>query len=441
MDPILLLEINEVPDRVLDFYLARPEYPELRRFFADARRFVTVAEDEGELSPWITWPTFHRGTLAHKIRYLGQDPKSFQGTTIWEEFRKRGANIGVFGSMQSWPPSDPGENGFYVPDTFAADERCIPAALEPLQKFNLDQVRANGRVIRNNPLADALRPEFLQALAGSGLRPKTALRLAGQLLREKFRPEVRSHRAIYQTVLFWDVFRKLYETNTPDFATFFTNHVASAQHRFWDKLFPEDFGGGERDCRIFDFAFLVLEEILADVRRWQEKNPALTVVFATSMGQEAKHRHAHPGMELSITDSPALFRALGAAGAEPLLAMVPQVAARLPRKELVRAQETLLSLRTRSGRQVFFTEEKGDTLSVTLVTPNKEDCLTGNLFADGKTYSFAELGISCFTVDAGTGYHIREGILALKGKNAARFEAEAGKKIPSHQVKERLLRL
>jgi hypothetical protein len=79
--PLLLLEVNEIPWRVIDRFHGQPEYPALTRFFSTARNLTNVAVDSGELSPWITWPTFHRGMPkeAHGILHLGQDPTTFGG--------------------------------------------------------------------------------------------------------------------------------------------------------------------------------------------------------------------------------------------------------------------------------------------------------------------------------------------------------------------------
>src|SRR6266850_5721358 len=147
MTPILLLEINEVPWRLLDHYKRR--FAHIEQFLDGAHQFTTLTVDTGELSPWVTWPTFHRGmnNEAHGIKNLGQDPATFRGKPIWQEIREQGGTIGICGSLQSWPPIEPGEGGFYLPDTFAHDESCFPPALNPIQAFNLAQVRKNARVV------------------------------------------------------------------------------------------------------------------------------------------------------------------------------------------------------------------------------------------------------------------------------------------------------
>ncbi len=183
MTPILLLEINEIPWRLLDRYVDRPEFGNLNCFFRRSDHYTTLAVDTGELSPWVTWPTFHRGmnNEQHGIKNLGQDPSTFKGKPIWQEIRERGGSIGICGSMQSWPPVAPGEGGFYVPDTFAHDERCYPPYLNPLQAFNLAQVGKNARVVSDSmPRASDVVGVASTSLK-SGVRLRTGARILAQL--------------------------------------------------------------------------------------------------------------------------------------------------------------------------------------------------------------------------------------------------------------------
>lgn len=174
---------------------------------------TSVSNDEGELSPWVTWPSLHRGmnNTEHNVLNLGQDVKSFKGTPIWEEYRKLGLSIGLMGPLQSWPPQNPGELGFYVPDTFAHDESCLPASLGPLQKFNLSQVKQNGRVVSASVGMKPLEALALfRVMLGAGVRLGTFWEIFVQLIRERRDSKYRARRPMFQTILFWDVFRKFY---------------------------------------------------------------------------------------------------------------------------------------------------------------------------------------------------------------------------------------
>jgi len=71
--PILLLEINEIPWRLIDRYGDRGAFSNTSCFLQQSHQFTTVAVDTGEHSPWITWPTLHRGmnNEKHGIKNLG----------------------------------------------------------------------------------------------------------------------------------------------------------------------------------------------------------------------------------------------------------------------------------------------------------------------------------------------------------------------------------
>lgn len=427
MRPVLLLEINEVPWRLLDHFMDHERLPNIRRFFSSAQCFTTRSTDEGELSPWITWPSFHRGVpnTQHGIQFLGQDPVSFKGTPIWDEYRARGHSIGLFGSLQSWPPKDPGPGGFYVPDTFATDERCIPAWVEPFQAFNLKQTASNGRVINSKSLYDFTNLKFALNLPRLGIRPRALAAVASQLALERIDTKLTARRPIFQGILAWEIFRKLFDPATPPaFSTFFTNQVAGIMHRYWDQVFPEDFShstdvGQRPHVDTMLFALESVDEMVADAMSFCETNPELIVVFAASMGQGPVVRSNHTGYELSIPRVGDLILACGLTphDFEPLLAMVPQVCVQIPdraKRSLVR--ETLESARSASDEKLFSIDERGDRLSITLGTPSRPDIEAGRFTLAGREHTWRQTGIQVNSVEAGTGYHIPEGSMAVYGK-------------------------
>lgn len=71
---IVVYELNEVPRKLFDFYgnaFPKSAFAQLRRH---SKLFETLTADVGGLSPWITWPTMHRGVsnVDHEISELGQ---------------------------------------------------------------------------------------------------------------------------------------------------------------------------------------------------------------------------------------------------------------------------------------------------------------------------------------------------------------------------------
>ncbi len=425
MRPVLLLEINEVPIRVWKKYGADPRYPMIARLLQESALVETLNTDGGELSPWCTWPTFHRGISKreHEIHNLGQDPATFRGTPIWEEYRKRGHNVGVFGSLQSWPPQEPGEGGFYVPDTFASDARCIPDYLEPVQAFNLAQVRANARVMANKALAKPAGLGLLRAFLRAGVSYGTIMRLIWQLVAEKFSPSLRERRVTFQALIFWDIFHEHFDPlRPPAFTTFFTNHIASVMHRFWNHIFPEDFPAALRPhenihAETMEFAMEALEQILADAFRWCDQNPDLLLVVANSMGQAAVVREKHEGFEFLLKEPLALLKALQPeAKATQNLAMMPQVALEFPNEGAAKAAaDKLQRITTLWNNRLIGCDVRGNTVSVTCFTPKEKEIESGEVLVDGEARGFSALGFVKIAVDPGTAYHVPEGAMFVYG--------------------------
>lgn len=425
MRPVLLLEINEVPLRVWKKFAGDPRFPSIARMLRESKLIETVVRDEGELSPWCTWPTFHRGLpkKEHGIFHLGQDPATFRGLPIWEEFRARGMNVGVFGSMQSWPPRDPGDGGFFVPDTFSSDARCIPSYLEPVQAFNLLQVRSNARVIADKALRKPPPLGLLFAMLRSGVRVSTLARVAAQLAAEKINPAKRERRVSFQALIFWDIFRAHFDPERPPaFTTFFTNHIASVMHRFWNHIFPEDFPEALRPrerahARTMDFAMSVLDEILAGALEWRRRNPELLLLVANSMGQKAVVRSSHEGFEFLIRHPLKLLSAAcPGLRATQNLAMMPQVSLELASvAEAEEAARKINSITLPSGLKFLKADSRGTSLTIDCHTPPGAELEKGFLLIAGKEVSFADTGLEKVEVAPGTAYHEKEGLLLAHG--------------------------
>ncbi len=476
---LLVLEINEIPWRLIDRFKNHPKLSNIKKFFEGSKTYTTVITDvkrdldeaklvrgksregkdividSGELSPWITWPTFHRGISSneHQIKFLGQDISTFKGKAIWQDFIDRGYNIGVCGSLQSWPPLYPGNNGFYVPDTFAHDERCIPNYLEIFQRFNLDQVQKNGLVVRQKEL---LSKEFFQLiflLPRLGITFSTLIQSFTQLLMELTNKNHLARRTTFQCILFWDIFKSLYSVQDPPaFSSFFTNHVASLMHRYWHDIFPEDF----KDFKVIRksehlsailFGLEILDNIFKDAMSFLEKNPDITLVFATSMGQDTIQYSSYEGFSAELENINKLFKIIGINPNDykPLLAMVPQVAIEV-KDPIIRKQinKALNSCFTSSGKRLFSVDEMGNSVSITIHNPTYDDA-TSEVFTynlgnnKSKTIEWNLAGIKMHKLDVATAYHTPEGILAIYGKGINPDDSR--KKIDLTECKSILLEL
>ena len=90
---LIIYELNEVPPKLLDFYISNFPASNLSKLVTKSKYFITHTRDEGELHPWSTWPTLHRGVTnkLHNIRFINQDlTKSSNYPPIWEVLLKKG---------------------------------------------------------------------------------------------------------------------------------------------------------------------------------------------------------------------------------------------------------------------------------------------------------------------------------------------------------------
>lgn len=298
MDRIILFELNEVPYKVVDHFCLHNPDSTLASLMPSLRQYESYSEDASHLLPWRTWPTVHRGVIddQHRLYDFGQDLTEIDRTypPLWKILTKNGIKTGVFGSLHSYPMPKSLENYvFYFPDTFASDSRCFPQVLSYFQALNLEMSRESARnVTRCIPWKSAL---MVAARSGSlGLKLRTYGQVANHVLSEQIRNWKRTRRRTYQAVLAFDVFMKQLMSGKPEFATFYTNHVASSMHRYWAACFPEDYDHSEFSehwmntySGEIDFAMSCFDRMLGVLVEFVEHNPEYVLWITSSMGQEA----------------------------------------------------------------------------------------------------------------------------------------------------------
>jgi len=332
---LILLELNEVPYRVIDSYCNRRPMSTLASMLQKSRQYTSVTDDQLALDPWISWSTLHRGVNdeVHGILHLGQviDSTDAAFPPIWRLLRKRGLKVGVFGSLHSSNiPPDASEYSFYLPDYFDSGLAAYPVSLLPFQKLSLSMTRQSARnVSRSIPFRSALK--FALNAPKLGLRMATVYGMAMQLVREAFNARLRIRRRVYQPLIMMDLFIKQLTEKKPEFASFYTNHVAAAMHRYWAASFPEDYGSDRLDdawvSRYKDeiwFAMDKLDAMLRQLKRFVDRNPEYSLIAAGSMGQAAIPAKKTYDF-LTITDTNRFMQALGAppGGWQSRPAMVP----------------------------------------------------------------------------------------------------------------------
>ena len=426
---IVVYELNEVPWRVVDHYLSHRPDSHLGRLVRRSKTYTTVTRDEGELHPWTTWPSLHRGVYntEHHISFINQaidtdfDP-------VWKILADNGVKCGVFGSLQSYPlyDDDPSRYAFYVPDTFSPSAKVHPRRYRHFQSFNLMMTQRDGAYAKPIRL-DLSAVKSLVGMGLTGLKPGTVVRLGKHVLAERTEPLHKTRRATMQAPVAFDFFMDALNHDTPQFATFFTNHAAGIMHRYWKYAFPEDFDfqieSSEDQFRgeSLLFAMDLADAQLGRLQRWCDARGALLVI-ASSMGQEAVEWPPYHG-EFRIEDSALFLRALD--WREPArlnLAMQPDFAFELE-TEAARARfgEVARRVVNEDGEPMFTFKRVGNTQNLNM-RPS-DHCLQNQVAHwrendDAITeYPIAHFGFTHFFRDPGTGYHQPEGILLISGES------------------------
>ena len=315
---IILLESNEIPWRVFDMYAAHRPASALARLRDQAVGFETFTEDRLALDPWISWPTFHRGVTdeKHQILHLGQPVREIdmQFPPIWKILKQNARSVGVFGSLYSSNlPDDVRDYAFYLPDYFDDKVFAHPRELLPFQALNVSMTRASARNVSRR-IPKRLLWNFARTARRSGLRLNTVGSSIAHIASEIVDPTQRIRRRNFQPMIMADLFVAQLARTLPDFATFYTNHVAAAMHRYWGAAFPGDYDvpmDAQWIQRYSDEILVAmgkLDVIVAQIMAFVDAHPEYVLLLGGSMGQAAV-----PAQEthefLTITD-PARFMAL-----------------------------------------------------------------------------------------------------------------------------------
>ncbi len=423
---IVFLELNEVPWRIYDEYCQWHPDSEIARFVKMCSQFTTRTEDRGPLSPWFTWPTLHRGVTneVHGIQYFGEDLSQADAIAppIWQLLRRGGISTGVGGPLQSYPmPSDAADYAFYLPDTFAAGPECHPPKLTIFQEFNLAMARASQRNVSTS-IEWGPAARFLLNAPSLGLRASTVVEIVRHLVGERFQSWQRIRRRTFQPVVAFDLFLKQLDRTRPEFCNFFSNHVASAMHRYWAATFPDEyerFEMGEEWVERYqgeiEFSMNWAGRFIADLRGFVKRNPEYLLVVASSMGQAALSADKVE-TQLCIQD---LARFISCAGIgtgdwEEKPAMAPKVSVQIAEEKCDQFEAFLASLEL-FGEPVNFQRKTGGFFNVGIGHKNAHE-LPQFAQRNGEDIPFDDLGLGYREIEdeaGSTAYHIAEGTLLV----------------------------
>jgi len=424
--PVILFELNEVPYRVVDWYVTSKPHCGIARLLAISRQYKTSIETApGGLQPIVTWSTVHRGVrdVQHGVSAFGQplERADSEYPPIWRILAQHGVTTGVFGSLLSYRmPEDLANYAFYFPEPLANEPATHPSYLSPFQEFNLSMTRKSGRQV-SGAVDWKLAARIIPTLPRLGLTTGTTAVIARQLLAERVRPHLKGRRRSVQSMLAFDVFMKQLRQSHPAFSTFFTNHVASAQHRFWAALFPQDFTELQyeqewlaRYKHEIEYAMDVTDSFVCRLLEFVEANPQYILLLGSSMGQQACNGEPNDNY-LEIEDFARFMQGLGfpPEAYARKTAMFPCYGVSLVPEHVTAFREKIASIRI-GGEPLKAEHQDGGYSLLVFDYRNYQGRETVQL--EGREVAFSQLGIRLIEDEEGTylsGEHQPIGILLI----------------------------
>ena len=282
---------------------------------------------------------------------------SKQWPPIWEVLIKNKKTIGVFGSLQSYPPIKDKLVSFYLPDTFSPDIHAYPKKLQLFQDFNLSLTERNKATARPISIKELLK--FLKLILKGTFKIETIIKVIKQVFSEIINKKNKSLRSLIQPILGFDIYIKMLEETKPEFSTFFTNHVAGIMHRYWKYTFPNDFGNIENDKNNFHVDSINKAMHIADyqigelIKFCDSHNYDLWII--SSMGQEAiKRKDDFP--EIYIRNINKIIKAIGLdeKNYELLPAMQPDLCIKcIDKKARLKLLNNILKIKDNNGNIIL----------------------------------------------------------------------------------------
>ena len=438
---LIIYELNEIPRRLIDFYIKNFPYSSFSKFSKEGAIINTVTKDNGELHPWSTWPSVHRGVYnkIHNIRSINQDLSfSTKYAPIWEILNKNNIDIGIFGSLQSYPPLTGKNIKFYLPDTFSPQAKAYPEDLRQFQEFNLKMTNENKAISRKISIVDIFN--FSKLIKRGVISKKTAFLTTLHILKEKFNTKYKTRRSTIQNVLTFDIYFNYLNKYKPSFSTYFTNHLAGMMHRYWQDLFPMDFNN-KKEVDPFHSSSIIKAMHLADknleklIKFSKENNYNLWII--SSMGQSAIERGDYIP-ELVLRDLNKIILTLGLDPKKyiSLPAMQPDYCIKAKDKlALESLKKSIKEIKDPKNKNILEETYRSKSLNfhITLKRNNIFRTKRYLIFKDAK-YSFEELGFELIIRDKGTAYHSPYGIFAAYGPLSSYLKKHSSNTIETTQL-------
>jgi len=338
MERLIVLEVNEIPKRIVDWWVEREPHSAIAALVRRGSLAETVLDEKlpRDSYPSQSWASVGMGVpfTEHGVFWYG-DPKPADYPFYWQAAAEAGVSVGLMGVLHTSPRSQQASGPnyrFVMPDLFGDDPTTVPASLAPIQELNLKLTRQSARVasVRLEPSDVLASTSLVRHGVGPGtMRDLTVM--AGQVARGAWNKE---RLRVGQSLLLADVFEHQVKKHDPDLSMVFVNHIAAFMHRYWAATFPEDWEGGSGyaqewiDAHVDElpFAMRALDRIVAQMAALAGRT-GRTLLILSSMGMKADTT-VDPGSKFqAVIRRPDQFLAAAglAPGQEVRSAMVPQL--------------------------------------------------------------------------------------------------------------------
>ncbi len=300
VQPIIVLELNELCPHLLDRWMAEGRLPNFKALHDRAAVLTTEAdvEDSACLEPWIQWYSMHTGLAyaQHRVFHLTEGAGAGHDD-IYSAARAAGRKVSCFASMNVAPFAQ--EGSVFVGDPWSEHGDAFPPELNIYNRFVSQNVREYSNV--GHRMGAAEYAQFLNFMLGHGLKPGTIARILRQLAREKTNDaRISWQRVALLDAMQWDVFQHYYDRQQPHLATFFANSTAHLQHSYWRHHAPESFTIRPDDAEMalygdaVRFGYEQMDRLVGDATKLARRNGA-RLIFAGALSQQPFLKHEETG--------------------------------------------------------------------------------------------------------------------------------------------------
>jgi hypothetical protein len=294
---VMLLEFNELCPQLLNEFISRGMLPNFGRLREQAHVFTTDAEEEGErLNPWVQWVSVHSGLSAdqHRVETLSEAALT-AGTNVWDLLSNAGYKVWICGSMNAGYTTP--LNGHLLPDPWSTGVDPYPReAFDGYWDFVRTAVQEHSN--DSAPMTKTMAIKFLRYMVRHGLTSRTVGAIAKQLISERI-ANTRWRRACIMDLLQLDLFRSLWRSHQPNFATFFLNSTAHLQHCYWRHWEPDAFEVRPSESELRDYGdaipygYRAMDRLIGKLIRLAGRDA--TIVFVTGLSQQPYLKYEHSG--------------------------------------------------------------------------------------------------------------------------------------------------